>query len=77
MLFDASGNLYLSAMQQNAVIQVSPNGNQERIVQAEQLKWPDIFALGADNQAYVTSFHLHIPRRERTVPYQLFKFALP
>lgn len=76
MIFDASGNLYISAIQQNAVIRISPTGAQERMVQDPLLKWPDTFALGPDGQLYVTSSQLHIPRRERTDPYRIFKFNL-
>lgn len=74
MIFDAAGNLYLSAIQQNAVIRINPALYQERMAQSESLKWPDTFALGPDGQFYVTSSQLHIPRKERTRPYELFKF---
>jgi len=74
MIFDSAGNLYISAMQQNSVIRITPTGSQERVAQSDQLKWPDTFALGPDGQMYVTSSQLHIPRRERTDPYRLFKF---
>lgn len=77
MIFDTTGNLYLSAIQQNAVIRLTPDGQQARVVQDAQLKWPDTFALGPDGQMYVTSSQLHIPRRERTDPYRLFKFPVP
>lgn len=77
MIFDAAGNLYLSAMQQNAIIRLTPAGSQARLVQADQLKWPDTFAIGPDKQLYVTSSQLHIPRRERTQPYELFKVNGP
>ena len=76
MIFDPAGNLYISAIQQNALIRISPPGAQERMVQDPLLKWPDTFALGPDGQLYVTSSQLHIPRRERTDPYRLFKFNL-
>ncbi|MFD1144789.1 SMP-30/gluconolactonase/LRE family protein [Larkinella insperata] len=76
MIFDPNGNLYLSAMQLNAVIRMAPDGRQERMVQSEQLKWPDTFALGPDGQLYVTTSQLHIPRTERTEPYRIFKFNL-
>ena len=76
MFFDPNGNLYLSAMQLNAVIRVAPDGKQERMVQSAQLKWPDTFALGPDGQLYVTTSQLHIPRTERTEPYRIFKFNL-
>lgn len=74
MIFDQSGNLYISAIQLNAVIRIAPDGTQQRMVQDALLKWPDTFALGPDGQMYVTSSQLHIPRRERTDPYRIFKF---
>ena len=76
MIFDAAGNIYISAMQQNAVIRIAPDGTQARMVQDALLKWPDTFALGPDGQMYVTSSQLHIPRRERTDPYRIFKFNI-
>ena len=74
MIFDAAGNLYISATQLNAVIRITPDGTQSRMVQDVLLKWPDTFALGPNGQLYVTSSQLHIPRRERKDPYRLFKF---
>ena len=76
MIFDAQGNLYISAIQQNAVIRIRPDGAQEQMVQDALLKWPDTFALGPDGRMYVTSSQLHIPRRERTDPYRIFSFNL-
>ena len=77
MIFDPSGNLYISAIQQNAVIRIRPDGTQERMVQDALLKWPDTFALGPDGRLYVTSSQLHIPRSERIDPYRLFSLNLP
>lgn len=77
MLFDQSGNLYLTYVQQNAVERYTPGGQLQRVVSDAQLKWPDSFAAGPDSAIYVTTSQLHIPRAERTEPYRIFKFKLP
>ncbi|WP_139925405.1 L-dopachrome tautomerase-related protein [Hymenobacter sp. DG01] len=77
MIFDPAGNLYLTDIQNNAVTRVTPSGELQLVAQAAQLKWPDSFSVGPDNSLYVTTSQLHIPRKERTEPYQILKMTLP
>ncbi len=81
MIFDTNGNLYLTGVQTNQVTRLTIGadgkaGAQQRLVQDARLKWPDTFSLGTNDTLYVTSSQLHIPRRERTDPYRIFKFNL-
>jgi sugar lactone lactonase YvrE len=77
MLFDPKGNLYITDIENNAVNRLTPGEQLQRVVQSPQLKWPDSFALGPDGALYVTTSQLHIPRKERTEPYRIFKITVP
>ncbi len=77
MVFDATGNLYLTDIENNAVTRVTPAGQFQVVAQDAQLKWPDSFSVGADGAVYVTTSQLHIPRSQRTEPFRIFKLAVP
>ena len=77
MIFDPQGNLYLTDITQNAVTRITPTSGVQIVAQDAQLKWPDSYALGSDGALYVTTSQLHIPRKQRTEPYRLFKLAVP
>jgi len=77
MAFDPAGNLYLTDVQSNAVTRITPANQYQAVKQDAQLKWPDSFAIAADGTVYVTTSQLHIPRRQRTEPYRIFKLTVP
>ena len=78
MVFDPQGNLYLTDVTENAITRITPNKQTQIVAQNGQLKWPDSYAVGAaDGALYVTTSQLHIPRKQRTEPYRLFKLTLP
>lgn len=78
MAFDPQGNLYLTDITENAVLRITPGNETQIVAQDPQLKWPDSYGIGAsDGALYVTTSQLHIPRKQRTEPYRLFKLALP
>jgi sugar lactone lactonase YvrE len=77
MEIDPAGNLYLTDVENNAVTRIRPGGEFQIVAQDAQLKWPDSYAVGPDGAIYVTTSQLHIPRRERTEPYRIFKLAVP
>ena len=76
MIFDAAGNLYFTSVELNAVTRLTPDGQLQLVAQDMQLKWPDSFSLGHDGALYVTTSQLHIPRSQRTEPYQIFKITM-
>lgn len=77
MLFDATGNLYLTDVENNAVTRITPANQFQVVAQDAQLKWPDSYATGSDGALYVTTSQLHIPRSQRTEPYRIFKLTVP
>ena len=77
MIFDAAGNLYFTSIELNAVTRLTRDGQLQLVVRDQQLKWPDSFSVGPDGGLYVTTSQLHIPRSQRTEPFQIFKLTLP
>lgn len=60
MLWGPDGKVYLAALEENAIVRVSPEtGNTETVVQDRQLQWPDTLAWGPDGQLYVTTSQIH------------------
>ncbi|HEX5998363.1 MAG TPA: L-dopachrome tautomerase-related protein [Hyphomicrobiaceae bacterium] len=52
---DSRGNLYLSALEENAIKLRKSDGSLSTLVQDERLRWPDSFAQGPDGAMYVTT----------------------
>jgi sugar lactone lactonase YvrE len=77
MVFDATGNLYLTDIENNAITRVTPGNTFQVVAQDAQLKWPDSFSVGSDGALYVTTSQLHIPRSQRTEPFRIFKLTPP
>ncbi|MEM9379308.1 MAG: L-dopachrome tautomerase-related protein [Planctomycetota bacterium] len=73
MAFDASGALYLSSIEENAVHRVSMAGQRELVARDARLSWPDSFAVGPDGWIYVTSAQIHLGAAPMA-PYRLWRF---
>ena len=57
---DAGGNVYITAMTDNALGVTKPDGTYEVLYQSDdELPWPDGFAIGADGFVYATINELH------------------
>ncbi len=57
---DAAGNVYITAMTDNAIGVTKPDGTYEVLYQSnEDLPWPDGFAMGGDGFVYATINELH------------------
>lgn len=57
---DAAGNVYITAMTDNAIGVTRPDGAYEVLFQSDDgLPWPDGFAMGADGYVYATVNELH------------------
>lgn len=57
---DTAGNVYISAMTDNAIGVTKPDGTYEVLFQSdEELPWPDGFSIGADGYIYATINELH------------------
>ncbi len=83
MIFDKLGNLYLSDIENNSIIQYSPSRKKQRVfITDTNLVWPDSFAVSSDNYLYVTASQIqNMPwfndgKSIRKQPYTLFKIKL-
>ncbi|MBO9409437.1 hypothetical protein J7399_18515 [Shimia sp. R9_1] len=57
---DADGNVYITAMTDNALGVTKPDGTYEVLFQSdEDLPWPDGFSMGVDGYVYATINELH------------------
>ena len=57
---DAAGNVYITAMTDNAIGVTKPDGSYEVLFQSDaDLPWPDGFAMGVDGHVYATINELH------------------
>ncbi len=74
LLFDTSGNLYLSSLEEDAVNKLTtPDHARERVVGDTRLAWPDSFSRGPDGWIYVTTAQIH-RGHEPTDPYRIWRF---
>ncbi len=55
---DKAGRIYLSALGENAVKVLEPNGSIKTILSDPRLRWPDTFSEGPDGAIYVTASHI-------------------
>ncbi|MEM6673342.1 MAG: L-dopachrome tautomerase-related protein [Planctomycetota bacterium] len=58
--FGADGSLYLTAIDQNAIRRMTPDGNVELVVADPRLSWPDSLAIAADGAVLVTTAQIHL-----------------
>lgn len=57
---DADGNVYITAMTDNAIGVTKPDGKYEVLFQSDKdLPWPDGFSMGVDGYVYATINELH------------------
>lgn len=77
---DAQGRVYLSGINQSAVLRLPPGGKIETVIQDSRLEWPDTFSQGPDGALYITASHINdgpqfnSGKSTRTRPYAVFRF---
>ncbi len=81
MWMDANENLYLTALEKDAILVRRVDGQIETFVADERMQWPDALAMGPDGYLYFTTSmrHLHTPYRLGTrtgQPYFVMKVSL-
>ena len=76
---DSNNRLYLSDVNHNAVVRLSPKGKMETVVEDPRLQWPDTFSEGPDGSIYISASHINESPTynegisARTQPYGVFK----
>jgi len=80
MLESAEGRIYLTAIEQNAIVRFDPTTRKtETVIQDKRLSWPDTLSWGPQETIYVTCSQIHnTPRfnqgkNVRVDPYRVFK----
>ncbi len=76
IMFGEDGNIYLSALEDNAIKRLTPAGEVETVIQDERIKWPDTFAKAPNGDMYFTTAQIHLPPEERG-EYKIFKIVNP
>ena len=82
MIFDQRGNLYLSDMEHEAIVQVTPALKLQVVAHDKRLIWPDTFAWSPDGWLYVTCSQIqnmawsHNGRSTRDTPYAVYKLKV-
>ncbi len=74
LLFGSDRRVYISALEQNAIMALEMDGRVVMMVQDSLLAWPDSFAEGPEGAIYVTCSRIHHgPNPDG--PYRLFKIT--
>ena len=76
---DAQGQVYLTAIERNAIVVRCTNGTMRTLVRDPRLSWPDSLAFGPDGKLYVTTAQIHATKwftangQMPSEPYRLFR----
>jgi sugar lactone lactonase YvrE len=79
IIFDPTGNLYLSDLLNSAIPRITPSHQLEELAKNKSLIWPDSFAWDRQGWLYVTCSQIqhmawsHNGKSTRTTPYTIFK----
>jgi sugar lactone lactonase YvrE len=82
MIFDKKGNLYLSDMEHDAIVRLTPGLKLEVLAHDKRLIWPDTFAWSPEGWLYVSCSQIqnmpwsHNGRSTRTTPYAIYKLKV-
>jgi sugar lactone lactonase YvrE len=83
MAMDAAGNVYLSDLENSAIVRRLPSGELETLFKSVSIRWPDGFSNGPKGKLYFTCSSLHqvIGMSADSIaekgPYQIYRFLPP
>jgi sugar lactone lactonase YvrE len=82
MLAGPDGRVYLTALEQNAIVRFDPATRKiERVIEDKRLSWPDTLSWGPQETLYVACSQIHNTprfnqgRNVRVEPYRVFKIS--
>ena len=59
LICDDKGRVYISALEKDAILRTTPDGEVRILIQDEAISWPDSFAWGPKRQLYFTTARIH------------------
>jgi sugar lactone lactonase YvrE len=83
MAMDADNNVYLSDLENSAIVRRRPDGELETLLKSVSIRWPDGFSNGPNGRLYFTCSSLHqvIGMSAESIadngPYQIYRFLPP
>lgn len=81
MASDKLSRLYLTALEQDAIVRRNADGTLHTVVSDPRIRWPDSLVITAEGDLYFTISQIHLTPRfnkgqnRRTEPYALFKVS--
>jgi sugar lactone lactonase YvrE len=82
MAVDDAGNVYFAAIEKNAIMYRTPDGQMHTLVSGEELRWPDSIAI-RNGELYFTTSQIHLTDwftpdgSNPQEPYKVYKVKLP
>jgi len=83
MAMDKQGNIYLSDLENSAIVRKTPEGKLETLLKSASIRWPDGFSFDQQGQLYFTCSSLHqvigmsAEDIAQNAPYQIYRFLPP